>query len=66
MSEFYIRGKQYTSAEIENLKQETFAVSNIQTMPLSLCKYFPNTTDPDSGRNYSQEALENNTVSASK
>lgn len=62
MSEFYIRGKQYTSAEIENLKQETFAVSNIQTMPLSLCKYFPNTTDPDSGRNYSQEALENNTV----
>ena len=62
MSEFYIRGKQYTFNEIESLKQETFTVSNIQTMPLSLYKYFPNTTDLLSGRNYSQEALENNTV----
>ncbi len=62
MSEFYIRGKQYTFTEIDSLKQETFTVSNIQTMPQSLYKYFPNTTDSDSGRNYSQEALENNTV----
>lgn len=62
MSEFYIRGKQYSSAEIENLTQETFALSNIQAMPPSLYKYFPNTTDVCSDRNYSLEALENNTV----
>lgn len=62
MSEFYIRGRQYFSTEIKNLTQEKFVVSNIQTMPTRLYKYFPNTIDLENGRNYSQEALENNTV----
>lgn len=62
MSEFYIRGRQYSSAEIKDLTWEKFAVSNIQTLPAGLYKYFPNTIDPETGRNYSQEALENNTV----
>lgn len=62
MSEFYIRGKQYSSTGIKNLTQDDFTIQRIQTMPKSLYKYFPNTTDPRTGRNYSQEALENNTV----
>ncbi len=62
MSVFYIRGKQYSLTEIEKLTKESFALSNIQTMPPSLYKYFPNTTDSKNGRNYSQEALESNSV----
>jgi len=62
MSEFYIRGKQYSSDEIKNLTQDDFTLQRIQTMPKSLYKYFPNTANPRTGRNYSQEALENNTV----
>lgn len=62
MSEFYIRGRPYSAAEIAGLKQEDFVIQTINTIPKSLYKYFPNTINPDDGRNYSQEALENNTV----
>ena len=62
MSKFYIRGKLYSATEIINLAQENFTLQTIRTMPLSLYKYFPNTINPEDGRNYSQEALENNTV----
>lgn len=62
MSEFYIRGTPYSATEIAVLKQEDFAVQTINTMPKSLYKYFTNTVNPEEGRNYSQEALEKNTV----
>ena len=62
MSEFYIRGKPYSATEIANLAQEDFAIQMISTMPQSLYKYFPNTINQKDGRNYSQEALKNNTV----
>ena len=62
MSEFYIRGRQYSSIEIKNLTGEQFAVLNIQTMPTRFYKYFPNIIDSENGRNYSQEALVNGTV----
>lgn len=62
MSIFYIRGRQYSANAICNLSQEDFILQTISTMPPSFYKYFPNTIDPISKRNYSQEALENNTV----
>lgn len=62
MSEFYIRGEPYSATEIANLAQEDFAIQMISTMPQSLYKYFPNTINQKDGRNYSQEALKNNTV----
>lgn len=62
MSEFYIQGVPYSFAEIEKLAQDDFTLQRIQTMPSNLYKYFSNTIDLESGRNYSKEALENNTV----
>lgn len=62
MSEFYIRGKIYSLAEIANLTNENFVSTTIKIMPQSLYKYYPNTINLNDGRNYSQEALENNTV----
>lgn len=62
MSEFYIRGKPYSADEIHALTQEDLVIPTIRTMPSSLYKYFPDTIDSESGRNYSREALENNTV----
>lgn len=62
MSEFYIRGKQYSLEEIKKLKQDDFCLQNINNMPLRLYKYFPNIISPETGKNYSQEALINNTV----
>lgn len=62
MSEFYIRGIPYSSIEIKNLTQDDFTLQRVQAMPPSLYKYYPNTIDLESGRNYSQEALKSNTV----
>lgn len=62
MPKFYIRGRAYSSNEIEHLTQDSFTLQKIQTMPQRLYKYFPNTIDSNNGRNYSLEALENNTV----
>lgn len=62
MSEFYIRGKPYSAGAIDSLTQEGLVIQTIGTMPSSLYKYFSNTIDIETGRNYSQEALENNTV----
>ena len=59
---YIIRNQVYTQEQIRNLNRAEWAVHNITNMPKSLFKYFPNTVDIDSGRNYSLEALENNTV----
>ncbi len=62
MSEFYIRGQQYSLEQIKELTQEKFCLQNITNMPTKLYKYFPNVISADTGINYSQEALINNTV----
>lgn len=62
MPEFYIRGQQYFLEQIQKLIRTDFCLQNITNMPLSLYKYFPNVTSSDTGINYSQEALINNTV----
>lgn len=62
MSEFYIRGKQYSLEQVKKLTRTDFCLQTITNMPLSLYKYFPNVASPDTGINYSQEALINNTV----
>ena len=62
MPEFYIRGQQYSLDQIKKLTRTDFCLQNITNMPLSLYKYFPNVISPDTGINYSQEALINNTV----
>ena len=62
MPEFYIRGQQYSLDQIKKLTRTDFCLQNITNMPLSLYKYFPNVASSDTGINYSQEALINNTV----
>ncbi len=62
MSEFYIRRQQYSLEQIKELTQMGFCLKNIKNMPPKLYKYFPNIISPDTGINYSQEALINNTV----
>lgn len=62
MPEFYIRGQQYSLEQIKELTQEKFCLQNITNMPTKLYKYFPNVISADTGINYSQEALINNTV----
>lgn len=60
--EFIIRNQVYTQEQIRKLNLAEWAASNIVNMPKSLFKYFSNTVDEETGRNYSLEALENNTV----
>lgn len=59
---YIIRNQVYTQEQIRNLDRAEWAVRNITNMPKSLFKYFSNNVDIDTGRNYSLEALENNTV----
>lgn len=61
-NEYIIRNQLYTQEQIRNLNMADWTVSNITNMPKSLFKYFRNTIDEKTGRNYSLEALENNTV----
>lgn len=61
-SEYIIRNQVYTREQIEKLSLEEWATNNITNMPRSLFKYFRNVIDIDTGRNYSLEALESNTV----
>lgn len=61
MSEYIINKKSYSEAEISALSRTDFSLRYLQEeKPLKLYKYFPN-TEKD-GRNYSIEALKNNTV----
>lgn len=60
--EFIIRKQTYTLEQIRNLRLGEWAVSNIINMPKSLFKYYRNTVDKKSGRNFSLEALETNKV----
>lgn len=60
--EFIIRKQSYTLEQIRNLRFGEWAVSNITNMPKSLFKYYRNTVDEESGRNFSLEALETNKV----
>ena len=65
MSVFYIRDVQQTAEQIADLTQYKLFDINIHCMRKSFFKYFPNTitTDEDGkDRNYSIEALRNNTV----
>jgi len=65
MAVFYIRGVQQTAEQIANLTQYKMFDINIHCMRKSLFKYYPNTVFADTDgnkRNYSIEALQNNTV----
>lgn len=65
MSVFYIRGVQQTSEQIAKLSQLDLFNINIQCMRKSFFKYYPNTFSRDNNgqeRNYSIDALQNNTV----
>lgn len=61
-NEYIIQNQVYTQEQIEKLSLAEWAVNRITNMPKSLVKYFPNVIDEETGRNYSLEALENNTV----
>jgi len=61
-NEYIIQNQVYTQEQIEKLSLAEWAVNRIINMPKSLVKYFPNVIDEETGRNYSLEALENNTV----
>ena len=62
MSIFFIREVQQTEEQIANLTQYDFFDINIHSMRNSLFKYYPNTVSTKTKRNYSIEALRNNTV----
>ena len=65
MAVFYIRDVQQTAEQIANLTQYEMFDNNIHCMRKSLFKYYPNTLSTDANgkeRNYSIEALQNNTV----
>lgn len=65
MSRYYIRDKEYSQYDIENLSMEQMAISNINYKRPSLFKYFPNIITKDENdiiHNYSIDALKNNTV----
>ena len=61
MSDYIINKKRCTEAELDSISREDFCLRYIQNeKPLKLYKYFPNTIKDN--RNYSIEALENNTA----
>lgn len=64
MSVFYIRDVEQTKEQIDRLTRTELFDINIHCMRENLFKYFPNTTTKVNGvdRNFSQEALINNTV----
>lgn len=61
MGKYIINKRSYTETEIETLSKMDFSLRYIQNeKPIKLYKYFPNTYKE--GRNYSIEALKNNTI----
>lgn len=64
MSKFYIRDVEQTQDQIACLTKAELFEMNIHCMRTSLFKYFPNTIKDIKGvnRNFSKEALTNNTV----
>lgn len=61
MSNYYIRDNQYTENQIKQLQFDDITLLTMEDKPSSLFKYFPNITNKK-GKNYSIEALKNNTV----
>ena len=57
---FYVCGGRYTYKEIDRMTWEEFGLRRHKSMPSKLYKYYSNTVIQ--GINYSQKALENNTV----
>lgn len=64
MSVFYIRNAEFNTEQIAKLTQIELINANIHCMRKSIFKYFPNTIKTVNGvdRNFSKEALTNNTV----
>lgn len=60
MIQYYINNTQYSREHVQNLNWQDYLLKAYQKKPLKLYKYFPN-IEKD-GRNYSIEALKNNTV----
>ena len=58
----YINGVPHLKREVESISWRDFIKFALLLTPRKLCKFFPNIVNPDNGRNYSQEALKNNTV----
>ena len=58
----FINGTPHLKTEITNISWRDYMEFALSLTPRKLYKYFPNTVNPDNGRNYSQEALKNNTV----
>ena len=62
MALYYINGNQYSKEMVQSLSRDDFSRMVILNHPQKLYKYYPNTIDVNTHRNYSFEALENNTV----
>lgn len=59
---FIIRGQAFNQQQIQNMSLSDLTVNNMNNMPRYLYKYYSNTLDEETGKNYSLMALENNTV----
>ena len=58
----YINGVAHLKKDVANTSWQKYIEFSLLQMPRKLYKFFPNTVDSNNGRNYSQEALTNNTV----
>ena len=58
----FINGTPHLKREIASISWRSYIEFSLLQMPRKLYKFFPNTVDPENGRNYSKEALTNNTV----
>lgn len=62
MDTCFINGAPYSKKEVANSSWRDYIEFALLQTPRKLYKFFPNIVNPDNGRNYSQEALRNNTV----
>ena len=60
MEKYYINNQVYSLEEIQSLSLQDYLALSQKNKPMKLYKYFPNLVE--NGRNYSIEALENNSV----
>ena len=58
----YINGVPHLKREVESISWRDFIKFTLLLTPRKLYKFFPNIVNLNNGRNYSQEALKNNTV----
>ena len=52
----------FTKEQIESITRQDYILSRLNNQPTKLYKYFPNIVDQQTGRNFSVEALQKNTV----